>query len=633
MRHDCIIRPALVLSLVAGGCAAASDCRAQVDAAKADTVTTAGSHRVSEVRIRFTRPTPLQPSVESLMAVVVPLVDTPSGLDATAPGAPSRGVKLSDFATIPDARLTDAGLAAIAPAVFDHMRGLGYFGVYVVPDPAQFHVEDGVVVDTRPPGDTTLVLEITTGIVTEVRTIAQGERIPEGEGLNHPLHEKFLERSPVKAFAGGEVTEENVLWRGRIDDYTARLNRHPGRRVDVGVAASGDQPGAVSLEYQVTENRPWLLFAQVSNTGSGSGDAFREHFGFIHNDLSNDDDILTLDYQTANFEDVHALFASYDRPVGNSERLRWNVHASWHQYIAGDVGLPDFDFIGSGWEAGVGAAWNFHQHHDTFLDLVGEAKFEHIRVNNELAGLIGEGDWIVLGAAVRLERHRDQSQTDARIGIDWGFSNSAENLEALGRTDPDDDFAVLRGEATHAFYVDPYFEKDPSNQSGLAHEILLAARGQHALGHRLIPNEEMVAGGLYTVRGYPEAVTAGDTVLMGTAEYRYHIARDRDPEVQPGTLFGKPFRWQPQYAYGPVDWDLIAKVFVDAARVTNTDRLSFETDRTLVGAGVGVEFSLTRRFNVRTDLGFALVELDDAGGGNTVDAGHAELHIVVTGIY
>jgi hemolysin activation/secretion protein len=259
-----------------------------------------------------------------------------------------------------------------------------------------------------------------------------------------------------------------------------------------------------------------------------------------------------------------------------------------------------------------------------------------VRVNNELAGTIGDEDFLIPRLALRLERHRDESRTDAQVGLEFnlaGVAGTSDNLDALGRLNADEDFVVLRGEATHAFYLDPYFDAPGAKAGNLTHEILMAFKGQHALGHRLTPNEEQVAGGLYTVRGYPEAKVAGDNVAIGTLEYRFHLARALAPEVQPGSFFGQPFRWKPQYAYGPTDWDLVLKAFVDAARVTNTDRESFEVDNTLVGAGIGAELSITRRFNVRVDLGFALAELDDAAGGNSVDAGHTELHIVVTLIY
>ena len=165
------------------------------------------------------------------------------------------------------------------------------------------------------------------------------------------------------------------------------------------------------------------------------------------------------------------------------------------------------------------------------------------------------------------------------------------------------------------------------------HELLFIGKGQYAFDNRLIPNEEQAVGGLYTVRGYPESVTAGDTVVMGTAEYRFHLPKLMNSESAPGRLFGQPFRYRPQYEFGPTDWDLVLKAFVDGARVLNTDRQPFEMDHTMFGAGIGAELSVTRRFNLRVDWGFALKDLVDSGGATTVDSGHNELSFVLTLIY
>jgi hemolysin activation/secretion protein len=96
---------------------------------------------------------------------------------------------------------------------------------------------------------------------------------------------------------------------------------------------------------------------------------------------------------------------------------------------------------------------------------------------------------------------------------------------------------------------------------------------------------------------------------------------------------GRPFRWRPQYEYGPTDWDLIARAFVDAGWTRNIDRESFEIDQTLIGAGLGLELQLTRRFNVRIDYGWALTDVERVGGGNEVDAGDSQWHLVATLVY
>jgi hemolysin activation/secretion protein len=80
----------------------------------------------------------------------------------------------------------------------------------------------------------------------------------------------------------------------------------------------------------------------------------------------------------------------------------------------------------------------------------------------------------------------------------------------------------------------------------------------------------------------------------------------------------QPFRLRPQFGYGPIDWDLIVRAFIDAGIVENTDRLSFESDENLVGAGFGVELQMykglgyptLRNLALRVDVGFPLKDPD-----------------------
>jgi len=88
--------------------------------------------------------------------------------------------------------------------------------------------------------------------------------------------------------------------------------------------------------------------------------------------------------------------------------------------------------------------------------------------------------------------------------------------------------------------------------------------------NRLIPNEEQAVGGLYTVRGYPESITAGDNAVIASLEYRFHLPRTFRVS-EPGHIgerpigwMGRDFRWAPQQSFGRADWDLIFKAFIDA---------------------------------------------------------------------
>ncbi len=585
-------------------------------------------HLVNEITVRYMHPGPGLPDPEELLNATLELVEGNFGWEPPAAGQHGRMLSLRDLAPGAGTRLSDRGLAGIAPAVVQRMKDLGFSnGVYVVPDPTQFAVEDGRVADRRGSGVTSLTLEITTGIVTQLTSTGIGEGITEDQKTNHPRHAWIRAHSPVRPGEGGTSVLRSVT----IEDYALRLSRFPWRRVDSVLSSAGTEPGAVALDYLVTENKPWTLLAQVSNTGTASTSHWREHLGFVHNDLTNHDDVLSVGYQTANFQDSHSLYASYERPVDSDRLWRVRVFGQWYKYDASEVGFAGSTFQGDGFSLGGEARWNFLQDHALFLDAIAGAQLKHVSVDNNLALISGEDNFFIPHARLHLERHRETDRTDAEIGLEFNISGLAGTdgaLDALGRTDAKKDWVMLKGNVSHSVYLNPLFD-----QQGLTHEVFLSLEGQHALGARLVPNETMIAGGLYSVRGYPEAVTAGDSVILATAEYRYHLPAGLDPRTTPGTLFGRPFRSRPQFAFGPTDWDWTLRAFLDLGRTINSDRQSFETDHTLVGAGIGTEISYKRNISLRMDWGFALHGLEDASGNTLVDSGDNRLHVVLTLVY
>ena len=493
---------------------------------------------------------------------------------------------------------------------------------------------------TAPPGRTDLNVVITTGIVTELRTLASGERVSEKgpikpeERVNNPVHDRIRLRSPLKPYRDGDPIRGDLLRKDVLDRYLFHLSRHPGRRVDASVAAA-EELGGVALDYQVTENRPLTLYAQLSNTGTKSTDYLRQRFGLIHSQVSNRDDVFSLDYITSWFDETNAVLGSYDAPFEN-DRVRWRVFGNWSEFTADQVGFFGDEFEGEQWAAGGEIIANIYQQRELFIDLVGGLRYEDISVNNTAFLIEGEEDFIIPYVAARLDQTTEWFSTQASAGLElWLTDASSAELEPLGRTDPDTDTPIFQGAITHAVYLEPLLNReaweDPSNpaDSTLAHEVAMSLRGQYAFGNRLIPQAEQVVGGLYTVRGYPESIVAGDDVIIGSLEYRYHLPRAFKIEPEPRELFGQPFRAAPQYVYGLPDWDLIGKVFIDAGKVFNSDRLSFEQDDSLLGAGIGFDFIYKRNLNLRVDWGFALEALDTG----PVNEGSNRLQFVLTVLF
>lgn len=622
---------------------------------------------VARIVLEYSAAHPENPELGTLLNLQVGLTPVPEGYVAPRPGAPVVLRRISELglagAEGKPVFLYGSALRAIGQRVVRELNKRGLIVVFVEPNPEDIDALSDSQDDLRlHPETDPMRLIIRLGAVKELRTVAAGDRKIKGERINNPLHayvkagsplqgppaaapapgrparspEEQPEEQPAEPAEAPEAQRGSLIRRDQLDDYVARLNRHPGRRVDVAIApADADSPGEVLVDYLVNENNPWTIYAQVSNTGTRNTDLWRERFGFSNTQLTGNDDILRLDFITAGFQDTSALIASYEFPIG-SDALRGRVYGSLSEFTASDVGLGGENFTGTGWNIGGEGIWNLYQKHDLFVDGVAGFRAQRVCVENEVLEVAGNATFYIPYVGVRASRETEASSSYGALTLESTIGNpSQEQVDNMGRAEPDKNWTVLQYEAGTSFFLEPIFFPDarrPQDGATLAHEMAISLHGQWAFDNRLIPNAEDTAGGLSTVRGYPESVVAGDSTIIGTLEYRFHLARamgvEPDPTATP--LFGQPFRYRPQQAYGQADWDLILKTFLDAGRVVNSDRLEFETDETLVGTGLGVELQIMRNFSARVDWGIALTQVS---GGEEVSAGSNRFHISLTLLY
>jgi len=596
------------------------------------------AYPVREIQLLYANDHPGLPAADSLQQVMVELLPTASGYVAPRDGAPNVTMRLADLPHAGTAMMHASAANAVAAAVVRDFQDRGLMGVFVGPDPTQIQAAftpDGNAVwgDDLRGGDDNLRLVVRSSVVSSVRTVAQGDRKLDGSPINNPAHSRIRDRSPLVA---GDLAN-----RGAVDDYLYDLNRHPGRLVAAEVFPGADPArGDAGLGYIVSEAKPWTAFFNLSNTGTRETREWRQRFGLLHTQLTGNDDVLSLEYVTAGFEDSHAIFASYERPFADNDRVHGRIYGSWQDYEASDVGFAGQDFEGDTWMGGGELIWNFHQDGPAFVDLVVGARYENVHVNNRFAAIEETEPFLIPYIGLGYERSTKTSTTTAYVGVeanlDGVIGTDSPDLDGLGRLDTDADWVKVPFSLTHSFYLEPLLNRSKwlditTGGSTLAHEMVLAVRGQWTPDSRLNPQSQQVAGGLYTVRGYDEAITAGDTVVIASAEYRLHIPKLGTPKAgeqrQVDQFLGKPFRRFPQQPYGAADWDLIPKAFIDFGRVVNNDRQAFENDETLVGAGLGLDFIYKRNLNLRADWGVAL---EDAAG--TTDGSH-QFHFSFTFLY
>lgn len=600
------------------------------------------SYPVSAFVIEYPLPHPDLPPVESLLDLEVEMRVTRGG-GLMQPHPSTQNIRFRLGSVPPDTRIWDTGLLYVNSQILAEFERRGIGGVLItLPD-----LEDRTGRDLRPPGEHRLRVRIWTGRVENIATIADGDRFPGTveERTNRPEHRFVRDDSPVRA--GGE---HSLVYRDEIDDYTRRLSRYPGRRVDA-VLEPGDTPGATRLTYHVAEQKPWLAYAQVGNYGTDATTKWRERFGFSHNQLTGRDDVLQLDYVTGNFDDVHSGFGSYEAPIWKWDRLRLRGYGSYSEYDASEVGVTRLDFSGTQWEAGARLTANLWQWHALFVDAYAGARWRNVTVKNKFVIQTGdaEDDFFLpeVGFAASYEalwsRLDLEAGYEANVGsfADTGDSKhlagggSIRDLDSLGRIDPDRDFALFRWVASFSFYLEPivYARRgwgDPgSSHSTLAHEVVISTRGQYSFEDRLVPQFQQVAGGMFTVRGYEQSVVAGDSAVIGTIEYRYHLARTLDPggEAIELPVIGR-FQARPRTVFSHADWDLILKAFMDGAetwyaRADDPLVRAAESREDLFSVGIGTELQLLRYVRAGVDLAWPRSRLSDGSKGGDNPEVHA----------
>lgn len=512
-------------------------------------------------------------------------------------------------------------------------------GVFADADEGQLDLSRGCL-DTRDPEKSKdeFRIKVIPGIVNTVRAVAAGERVDPEERINPPFYrfDRLLLNAP---FQPGSA-QPQVLRESELRDYLDRQSRHPNRRVDAAITAAeaatgaSGQPadgrpawntqGTVGVDFLVTENKPWSVLVQGSNTGVESTGEWQIRTGFFHSDVFGNDEIFSLEYVTTETLDSNTVTSYFDAPVGESDYLRWKVFAGWSQFTASEIGILNATFEGESPSFGGEIAWNIGQWGKTFLDLVGGVTWTNIQVSNSISGQTGNLDFLIPTVGLRLQRNNRDATTDFSINLDYGTSGGASQVELnkLGRLLPEESWQAVRFDFTQSFYLDPLFQnKADVENATLAHELYFRVRGQNSLGNRLVPQFMGTAGGFFTVRGYPTSLLAGDNVYLMTGEYRLHLPQILGFEESPQPFLGlgtEPFRLRPQFGYGPTDWDLILRGFVDAGVVQNVDRLSFETDENLIGVGGGVELQLykglgyptLRNISLRLDVGIPIQKPD-----------------------
>ena len=516
--------------------------------------------------------------------------------------------------------LTDSARVSIQNAVVANMNTKGIGGVACLIEPA-----------ANAQGTNTM--KVVAAQFGGVRTIASGVRAGEtGQSINDANQQRIKDESPLKE---GDVMKKEVL-----EDYLYSLSRFPGRTVS---AAVSNEPSSaqVVLDYYVQEKKVFDVYAGVSNTGTTETSKFQYRVGLLATQLTNNDDILSIDYQNSNFQDTQSVNSYYDARVGTMKDLRWRLTGQWGQYYSSDLGLAAQDFSGNNWGVQGELIWTFLQKGNSFLDVDAGVKTWGATTENTLLQTNGSATFVTLSAMFNVLSTGDTWAFQGSFGGMYTTTDaSQQSLDELGRTDTSKAFSTINGSVYGSFYLDPFLDSSWSNSQSLykplIHEIFGSVRGQYAFDYRLTPLSQYTMGGLYTVRGFAQSLTAGDNALVGTIEYRMHLPRMFTPTVPTGSFpsASKPFKWAPDSSTGAApDWDLVFSTFFDAGTVSSNQAYEFEVNTPMYSAGVGLDLNVLTNISVGLDWAWALNSIESTTANVNVESGSSQFWFTATLVY
>lgn len=390
------------------------------------------------------------------------------------------------------------------------------------------------------------------------------------------------------------LAEGQVPYFPQVQKDLASLNRTADRRVTP-VMKAGKTFGTVDVDLKVEDNLPLHASLELNDQYSKNTGRWRLAGMMRYDNLWQRDHSLTLQFQTApqNTDQVKVLSASYLYRFAASDTMLAVYGVKSNSSVATVGGIS---VLGDGAILGARLVLPLPARKDYFHSLSVGADYKSFEENILFGADTAKTPISYLPFAVQYSATAQDEQGVTQFGLGMNFG-------LRGMVGTDDEFEVKRvGAKSNFFVVKPEVQRTQT----LPRDFQLWGKldGQFA-GGPLISNEQYVAGGANSVRGYLEAEAAGDHALHASLELR-------SPALRRG-------EWLQELRFAG---------FYDIATLRIADATAAEREqRTIAGAGLGMRLKARRNWNASVSVARALHDsamlISDTTGTRRSDvAGH-----------
>jgi hemolysin activation/secretion protein len=393
------------------------------------------------------------------------------------------------------------------------------------------------------------------------------------------------------------LREGEILYLPKVQEDLAGINRNPDIKV-APILGPGEEPGTIDVELKVKDKLPLHASWELNNRNTHDTTDLRMNTQVRYDNLWQRDHSVSLQFQTSpqDIEQVFAVAGSYVLPAPWG---RDNVLAVYGLYTDSNTAFGSgFSTVGKGWVAGfrnvipLPAVGDYAHNLSLGMDY---KDFEDNLSVEETEGSATKLQYLPLSFAYNSSMKDTFGVTQFSSGI---------NMAIRGLVTRQEEFQEKRYNSRGNYiYLTGGLERTQSLPYGLG--LFGKVDGQIS-DQPLISNEQFIAGGLKSVRGYKETEATGDDGLHFTVEF-----------LLPDVVGYTP--WKERGGLTPY-------IFYDFAWVKLKEPLPGEDKNTdLQGAGVGLRGAFTEHLDFELAWGMALAKTEKT------DKGDSDVYFVIKG--
>jgi hemolysin activation/secretion protein len=409
--------------------------------------------------------------------------------------------------------------------------------------------------------DAVVTLKVVEATVSRLRVV----------GSRYYEHGRILERLP-------SLAEGSVPNFAAAQQDVAALNNGAERRV-LPVLRAGRAPGTTEIDLNLEDRPPYSASLELNNYYSPNTSHLRLNASAAYNNLFQRDHRLQFQFQTSpgHAGELKVWLLSYLIPLVQPARYLSLYAVRSDSRVAA---LSDITVLGRGEVFGLRYVVPLETSAALSDSFSFGADFKDFSEDTQLAGAPATAApirYAPFSAGYNATRNDE--------GGSWQYGTSAV-LAFRGIGSSDAEFNNKRYKATGNFFV---LKGDVARTQTLGAAGSLNARLEGQLADQpLVSNEEFIAGGATSVRGYLQAEAQGDRGVAGTLELRGpSIARGEWTRVN----------------------ELRPTVFMDGAHLRRVDALPAEPQRTTLASwGLGLSWRAYDKLSALLSLAWPLRE-------------------------